>query len=472
MNEKRMKDALEAIARRGVPENTNLWPVLVAKLERKSPMTALRSRPFAALLTALFFLSVLSGVAYALGRALGYIPGVGLVENPESVRVLREKVSIENNGITLTVQRLTADSRQTLLEYRITGIPFQPGAIRQQCEEAPILRLKNGVSLTTPSSIGTMGGENGVLMVEARLIYPPLPPDVSEVTLLPPCGLSSLTLNLIPAPAGIIQPATEIPAAFEASRPVLPTVTLSSEAVTPARPIYPADFPATPTPVSDGSGLYLEKVVETENSYLLIGNFTNADDLPLFSTSEGIPYEFRVTDRDGKPLAFSFRPDLMTKSPWPNITYWAVEIYKPLQSPITITLPEVSALAEETFRLRVDVGQVPAVGQTWLLQQTFQVGSSSFLVESVTRSERGYTLRLRSVTPVATEKFFVWVNLEEKMASLLSERVHDRNGFVERTETLVFKDVPPDGPLTFVLTISVTEPLGPWTLTWSPPAKP
>jgi len=470
MNEKRMKEALEAIARRDVPEKINLWPRLEARLEqRRSWMQTLRARPVMTFVIVLLALSLLTGVVYAIGRSLGYIPGVGLVENSQTVRILAEKVSAKNNGITLTVSRLTADSSQTILEYRITGIPFQADANHQKCEEAPVLRLPDGATLTTSSPVGVMGGENGILTVDARLIYPALPPDVSEVTLLPPCELPSVTLNLIPAPAGLIQPVTEIPATFEASHPALPGATPSSAAI---MPLYPTDFPATPTPVPHGSGLYLEKVVETDNSYLLMGNFTNTSDLVLPSVGDVAPYEFRMTDRDGQGVRFSIRPDLMPASAWPNVTYWAVEVYKPVLTPITITLPAVSAQQEGNLRLSVDVGQSPAVGQTWVLQQTVQVGSHSFLVESVTRSERGYTLRLRSLTPISTEDFFCYFNLEEKMASLLSEQVYDHDGFVERTETLVFDDAPPVGRLTFVLTIFVQEPLGPWTLTWSPPAGP
>ena len=46
MKDNRMKDALENIARRGVPENTNLWLRIVAGIdERKSFMKTLRTRP-------------------------------------------------------------------------------------------------------------------------------------------------------------------------------------------------------------------------------------------------------------------------------------------------------------------------------------------------------------------------------------------------------------------------------------------
>src|SRR5512134_162777 len=80
MNDNRMKDVLEKIAHRGIPENTNLWPNISARIERKSPMMTLRTRPLVAILIVFLILLVLSSTAYALGRMLGYIPGIGMVE--------------------------------------------------------------------------------------------------------------------------------------------------------------------------------------------------------------------------------------------------------------------------------------------------------------------------------------------------------------------------------------------------------
>jgi len=46
-----LKYALESIARRDVPENINLWPRIAVRLEMKSFMTTLRTRPLAAILS-------------------------------------------------------------------------------------------------------------------------------------------------------------------------------------------------------------------------------------------------------------------------------------------------------------------------------------------------------------------------------------------------------------------------------------
>ena len=88
MNELRMKDALENIARSGAPGNINLWPGIKGQLdERKSFMTTLRNRPLLAILIVLLIMLLLTGVAYAVGLLTGYIPGIGFVQT-NSLRVL------------------------------------------------------------------------------------------------------------------------------------------------------------------------------------------------------------------------------------------------------------------------------------------------------------------------------------------------------------------------------------------------
>jgi hypothetical protein len=470
MNDNRVKDALESIARRGVLEGTNLWPNISARLERESPMMTLRTRPVMAILVALLILLVLSGAVYALGHMLGYIPGVGFVEQNAPVRVLDEKLSVQREGITLTMKQLIADSVRTVVMYRIRGIPLYQGTAGQECTEAPALLLKNGARLeSTDEHVREMGGENGVLSFDADFTFPPLPTEVQEVTLLTPCGLPPLPLRLVPAPQGFILPATEIPVTFDSAHPLLSTSTPFRHTETPAPETYPPGFPAMPTPVPHGSGLYLDKVVELEDSYLLVGNFTDAGDLPGIITmaQNVVPYEFHVADRDGNPVPFFFRLDLMSPSNWSNVTYWALEILKPVDSPITITLPEIPVSTEEAFPFRVNVGANPAIGQTWPLNQSVEIGGSSFLVENVTLSERGYTFTLRS--PLSREQAFVDLRMEDHNVAGLSERFYDRNGYFELQETLVFNDSPPTGDLTFLLHLNVDRPAGPWTLTWSPP---
>jgi len=468
-------DVLDAAARRHIPDDLDLFSRVAARLrERKTLMQTLRARPALALLLALLCLLLLTGIAYAIGRSLGYIPGVGIVEQSTPVRVLDGKPGVRRDRITLTLKQLVADATQTVVIYRIKGVVFARGVAEQECTEAPSLLLENGDRLESTGGYWRGSGyETGFLHFDATFIFPPLPADAGELTLLGPCQLPALTLSLVAAPEGFILPAAEIPATFEASRPSLPAATPFNDAEIPAPRANPNSFPATPTTVPHGSGLYLEKAVELEKSYLLVGNFTDAGDLPgaAWAAQSVVPYEFQITDGSGKPVSFFYRPDLMPPSDWANVTYWALEVLKPVDAPLTITLPEISVYNDDRFHFPLNVGVHPAVGQTWQLNRTVQVGGHSFLVDKIELEERGYTLTLRSLMPISREDFFVHMTIAENDASLLSERFHETEGVLEMNETLVF-DEPPTGTLTFVLNLFVENSIGPWTLNWSAPGKP
>ena len=59
-----------------------------------------------------------------LGRSLGYIPGVGIVEQGAPLRVLAEPVTVEQQGISVTVSKVVADFTRTFISYRVDGIPL------------------------------------------------------------------------------------------------------------------------------------------------------------------------------------------------------------------------------------------------------------------------------------------------------------------------------------------------------------
>ncbi len=83
--------------------------------ERTSFMQTLRARPVLAMLIALLILLTLSGVAYAIGRSLGYIPGIGIVDQSTPIRVLAEPVSQTRDGITITVSDVVLTSSKTVM---------------------------------------------------------------------------------------------------------------------------------------------------------------------------------------------------------------------------------------------------------------------------------------------------------------------------------------------------------------------
>jgi hypothetical protein len=159
----------------------------------------------------------------------------------------------------------------------------------------------------------------------------------------------------------------------------------------------------------------------------------------------------------------------MPPSNWSNVTYWALEVRKPLDAPTTITLPGISTTLDDSFEFQVDVGPNPVIGQTWTLNKTIKVGDYSFTLENITCVEHGYTLKIHS--PLSREKVFFDLQSGNLMLPEVHERFYERDGYTDFAETLLFKDKPPAGMLTVPMHIYVESPIGPWILTWTPPGK-
>jgi len=126
MNELGMKDALENIARAGVPEKINLWPEIEALLnKRRSFVRTLRARPLLTILVVLLIILLLTGAAYAVGLLTGYIPGIGFVQTND-LRVLAEPVSQTRQGVAVTIEQVVVDTQRTVLAYKTEDLPSLP----------------------------------------------------------------------------------------------------------------------------------------------------------------------------------------------------------------------------------------------------------------------------------------------------------------------------------------------------------
>jgi len=213
---------------------------------RRSLMQSLRARPILALLAALLGLLLLTGVAYAVGRLLGFIPGIGFVgdvqsilESPVVVNRPLEGVSSPTpssvnegspapliasetiykgtevtpgkldsaapsgeissqarEGITLAVEQVVSESERLAIAYKITGLPANIyGAERMPTLQAyaethpdgPMpaqIRLPDGTLLEHAGGGHCSGGGDGVTSwLSCRILFSPLPDGVNEFTL-------------------------------------------------------------------------------------------------------------------------------------------------------------------------------------------------------------------------------------------------------------------------------------------------
>src|SRR5215208_7707856 len=148
MNNDRMKDVLDKIAHRAVSEEINLWPNISIQFERKPALMTLRTRPLMAILIVLLILLVLSSAVYALGRAFGYNPGIGVVEQSSSMRMLEAPAPLEREGIRVTVTNVIASSASTSIRFQVEWLNSSTmGKFDTGCQGMPALILSDGRQL-------------------------------------------------------------------------------------------------------------------------------------------------------------------------------------------------------------------------------------------------------------------------------------------------------------------------------------
>jgi len=385
MNEERMKTALESVARRGVPENTNLWPRIAARIERKTIMQTLRAKPALLFLVLLLALTLLTGVAYAIGKSLGYIPGIGLVDQSAPIRVLAEPVSVTRDGITLTVEQAILTADKTVVVYKVEGIPSEArpkGESGFACHPTtPTLLLPDGTKLNMNGSNGSGWGTG----YRTGMNYLPIPADVDTVTFLLPCLEDvapaaapqdwELTLRFVPAPPDLT---------------IVPIIEIATPLPTPTAP---ASVSLAESDSFMGLTYHLESMKRTEQGYILETSIRWEDGL-YADFGVGTGAEITLTDANGKTIDLHWSQDekyRLPVEPRRGVMGHSMDDGS-FTAPLTITLPWVGANLplESKPQFTFDPGANPQPGQEWQINQTIEVLGHSVKIISaryVTRDD-------------------------------------------------------------------------------------
>ncbi|HLO32616.1 MAG TPA: hypothetical protein VK249_25945 [Anaerolineales bacterium] len=314
---------------------------------------------------------VLSGVAYALGRAFGYIPGIGLVEQTASLRTLEASVSAERAGIRLTVTNVIASPTSTSIRFQVEWLnpPPTTGDFDASCQGTPSLILPDGTGLsfvqtTQKFSVGEPGSNAGYGYV---MEFAPVPADQSEVTFLYPCIAPlipgplprdwQIPIHLLPAPAGMAFPVVTMPA---------------TEAPTPSNATLPAVDP------THRIALSIDSFVPMEDGYLLIGSMQwSANDYPAYGVKP-VPYMgyIKVVDSKGQDVAWEEIYENVKPQNEANRSYWAIRVLSTtFAPPLTITL-SAADVQIQPVAFQVDVGSAPQAGQSWDINQDIEIVDS------------------------------------------------------------------------------------------------
>ena len=442
MNDKRMKDALEAITRRGVPENINLMPRIAAQLERKSPMTILRTRPVVAMLIALLILLTLSGVAYAIGRSLGYIPGIGIVDQSTPIRMLAEPVSQTRDGIKITVSDVVLTSSKTVVIYTVENIPQEklsrdvaaPGCGSKPEEHTLLTTSENLIPKDLGYEMSSWGAGYKV-----RHIFAPLPANINDAVFIIPCIEGSLQ--------GTLPENWELPLQFI---PAPPNMT-----VVPVVEVTPSQEPTSDNP------LKLEKIVETEMGYIFVGTFDSTS-LPQGAQAMDFSTFPIFTDADGQDVIYdfaNFQLDQPTELPPVGSFPWAFEVIgKDHAYPLTMTVSAVAAqYSESSASFEFDAGPNPQEGQVWDLNQDIELAGFPVRVVKVIRTADGYSFDFESAA------MFHGVSLAIENSLPAGSGLGEPGHFISLVR---FEGEVPSGKLTVQASNPVVAISGNWQIQW------
>lgn len=309
-------------------------------------------------------------VANAFGSLLGYLPGIGFVQEDAGTRYLQAPTSVKEDGATLTVEQAVADENNTVIAYTISGLPEDATACfyddnRVRTPDGKILR--------------PMGG--GVQGSQARIEYPPLPDGVDHITLL--------------AGQNAPDPACSGPESWSIDitlGPIPPAVTLAPVINLEAQPAAPAEAPTDAGAAEAGAAeagaadaaapadirFAFDQAVMLEDGYLVTGHtlWGNEDwenariDFGNFEVvdAKGQVVPLEPSDEDLKDNAFAFK---MLGKTWQGP--FTLRVKTVSISAILDAGPSFSFDSGASDAGASDAGAHPQVGQSWALDETLDV---------------------------------------------------------------------------------------------------
>ena len=196
MNKKRYSQILDVVAGDQVPKDLDLAPNIMARIQKRKgfrmqPRTKFVSAALLVAIVLVVLFYTVPGMAAAIGRWFGYVPGVGLVREGQ-IRVLAEPVSVTRDGVTVTVDQVVLDPERTALVYSVEGIPSAARSTQGPADALPLRGLAapaGGLAQSARSWPARMASKPGHLATStASITRPCRPPSTRRRWSFPACS--------------------------------------------------------------------------------------------------------------------------------------------------------------------------------------------------------------------------------------------------------------------------------------------
>jgi len=394
---------------------------------------------------------------------LVYVPNIGFIERSNSLRALAEPVSIERDGVRLTVDKVIANNFQILVHYKVEWLnPPAVGEPDISCEgEKPGLKLPDGSSL----SAGAHGGFGPATLASNVFEYVGdfVPPQdgQNELVLVVPCLISSfpghwpenwrVPFRLVPPPPGSILPVIDIAEKAAANKSAIGTTLVNDQ---------------------HRIKMSLGGYVPMEDGYLLFGSLQWSEmDFPANAL---LSYDtLKATDLTGKEVAIELvTPYYQLDGPYRST--WTIKIKKKdFSAPLVLSMDIVYMdINPETFTF--NVGKDPKAGQSWDLNREFQIAGdeirilkAQLVAPESTVSTDGYGFKFDlQVDPKSVGS--VGFRMPEPVNQCKADGGKNmlEHSSVFHVIVLTCRQTPPIGSVEVKITDAGL--WGPWMVTWSP----
>lgn len=399
---------------------------------RRSFVQTLRARPVLAVIVAILALLALTGIAYALGRLSGFIPGFGFTSQGGSIYVLAEPVEATSGSITLRVEQAVSDGEQFWVELIATGLEE-----REDFSRAFV--LPKGGEMIQLQAGGSSGLDEGV--TKLSYLFPPLGGGAQELSLLLE-GLGGQDFSL-PLKLRLVEAGEIVPIPPEGDLP------LQSEGHGGVRLVL--DHAAV-----DSSKTVFQVSLRYDQPNTWIGG----------------PWSVTLSDENGAlyPLR-DVTPDTMTSGDthvYQTLPFSGSEqlVLTLVSFPSNDALPMFVDFSSDSPSFIFDPGTNPQTGQRWELDQAISAAGFELTVVSATLTdEPGLVFEVEpgpSVTGVMFHSLDPLVT-----GSTGGVPVHSGNV----TSGITLSRIP-DQPFEVRLMRVYYQAKGPWTIHWQPPAAP
>lgn len=368
----------------------------VTLLERSTMKTQTRTFPRLAwgLALAVLLIGLLVAspqVVEALKRLVGYIPGVGYVEPGDSLRILAAPVTVQKDGLMLTIEKAAADSQRTILLGQIEGYaPDRSGA--PTCEEPARLVLPDGTKLgMTQSETSSANAPDSPYYI--RYVFEAMPVGELNATLEIPCLMYDtdfqdwrVELPFDVAIANQVMPVIE-----------LPTVQAQSDSVTVG---------ASPAgSIIEGFSIVFESESPLPDGYILSGSYQWTD--PRFDAYSIHAIVSEIEDANGGSVSMEPIDPATAIDPALKKLPFAYQIHgKDYAWPLMFTVSSVTVNVPDEALFQFNAGDNPQVGQKWDVNIDVPVGGHVIHVQSIeltagrTPTELGFTFTMTADLPV------------------------------------------------------------------------